>query len=57
MAEGDLGQALVGAGVARADKNGPYEPDQTTALAAKRGLWAADMLIPKDWEAIRKKGE
>jgi endonuclease YncB( thermonuclease family) len=57
VAEGDLGQALVASGVARADKNGPYEPDQAAALAAKRGLWAADMLIPKDWEIIRKKGE
>lgn len=57
VAEGDLGQALVAAGVARAAKDGPYDPDQAAALAAKRGLWAGDMIIPKDWEAIRKKGE
>ena len=57
VAEGDLGQSLVAAGVARAAKDGPYEPDQAAALAAKRGLWAADMTIPRDWEALRRKGE
>ena len=56
VAEGDLGRALVASGVARAAKDGPYEPEQSAALAAKRGLWAADTAIPKDWEAIRRKG-
>lgn len=57
VAEGELGQSLVAAGVARAAKDGPYEPDQGQALAAKKGLWAADMLPPRDWETLRRKGE
>lgn len=51
----DLAAALVSAGVARAVKDGPYEPEQAAALAARKGLWAADMVVPKDWEAIRRK--
>jgi endonuclease YncB( thermonuclease family) len=57
VAEGDLGQALVASGVARADRTGPYDSDQATALSGKKGLWAADMIIPKDWDVIRKKSE
>lgn len=56
VADGDLGRLLVAAGTARAAKDGPYEADQGAALAAHRGLWAADMVLPKDWEAARKKG-
>jgi endonuclease YncB( thermonuclease family) len=57
VADGDLGRLLVVAGTARAAKDGPYEPDQATAMAARRGLWAADMVAPKDWDAARRKGE
>ncbi len=57
VATGDLGQALVAAGVARADKGGFYDTEQAAALSAKKGLWAPATLIPKDWETIRKKSE
>lgn len=57
VAEGDLGRLLVAAGAARAAKDGPYEPDQAAALAAHRGLWAADTVLPRDWDAVRKKGD
>lgn len=53
----DLAAALVAAGTARAVKDGPYEPDQAAALAARKGLWAPDMVIPKEWEAIRRKAD
>lgn len=55
--DGDLGAALVASGVARAAKDSPYDSEQAAALAAKKGLWAMGTVIPKDWEAIRKKGE
>ncbi|MBI2239715.1 MAG: thermonuclease family protein [Magnetospirillum gryphiswaldense] len=57
VADGDLGAALVASGVARAAKDSPYDAEQTAALAAKKGLWSAGSVIPKDWENIRKKGE
>ncbi|MCA1909336.1 MAG: nuclease [Magnetospirillum sp.] len=55
--DGDLGAALVASGVAKAAKDSPYDAEQAAALAAKKGLWAAGTVIPKDWENIRKKGE
>jgi endonuclease YncB( thermonuclease family) len=57
VADGDLGRLLVAAGTAKAAKDGPYEPDQQAALSARRGLWAADMILPKDWETVRKKAD
>lgn len=57
VAEGDLGRLLVAAGLARAAKDGPYAGVQKQAIAAKRGLWAADMVLPRDWEAARRKAE
>lgn len=57
VAEGDLGRLLVAAGVARAAKDGPYEDSQAQAIAQHKGLWQAEMVLPKDWEAARKKGE
>ena len=55
VAEGDLGRLLVAAGLARAAKDGPYAEVQRQAVAARRGLWAADMVLPRDWEAARRK--
>ncbi len=40
---------------ARAAKDGPYEEPQLQAITAKRGLWAADIILPRDWEAARRK--
>jgi endonuclease YncB( thermonuclease family) len=57
VAEGDLGRLLVSAGLARAAKDGPYAEAQKQAVTAKRGLWAADMVLPRDWEAARRKAE
>lgn len=57
VAEGDLAQALVASGVARAAKDGPYDADQAAAMTAKKGLWAADLTIPRDWDVLRRKGE
>lgn len=57
VAEGDLARLLVMAGLTRAAKDGPYEADQATALAARRGLWAAEIIPPKDWEATRRRSE
>jgi len=57
VAEGDLSRLLVASGVARAAKDGPFEADQTTALAAHKGLWAAEITPPKDWEVVRRRGE
>jgi endonuclease YncB( thermonuclease family) len=57
VADGDLGRLLVAAGTAKAAKDGPYEPDQAAALAAHRGLWATELILPKDWDAVRKKAE
>lgn len=56
-ADGDIARALVAAGVVRAAKDGPYEADQAAALAAHKGLWAADILPPKEWEALRRRAE
>ncbi|WP_040476587.1 thermonuclease family protein [Paramagnetospirillum caucaseum] len=55
VAEGDLGRLLVQAGLARAAKDGPYAEAQKQAVAARRGLWAADMILPRDWETARRK--
>ncbi|MBC7908246.1 MAG: nuclease [Rhodospirillaceae bacterium] len=57
VAEGDLARVLVNAGLLRAVKDGPYEPEQAAALTAKRGLWAAEIVPPKDWEATRRRSE
>lgn len=57
VAEGDLGRLLVAAGAARAAKDGPYEPDQAAAIAGQRGLWHPDTVLPRDWDAIRRKGD
>jgi hypothetical protein len=57
VAEGDLGRLLVTAGLARAAKDGPYAEAQKQAVAAKRGLWSADVVLPRDWEAARRKAE
>jgi|GEM_PF-1614835 len=53
--EGDLGRLLVQAGVARAAKDGPYEESQLQAITAKRGLWANDVILPRDWDNARHK--
>lgn len=53
--EGDLGRLLVQAGVARAAKDGPYEDSQLQAINAKRGLWAGDVVLPRDWDNARHK--
>lgn len=57
VAEGDLARLLVASGVARAAKDGPYEPDQAAALVARKGLWAAEIIPPKEWETARRKAE
>ncbi len=57
VAEGDLSRLLVAAGVARAGKDGPFEPEQAAALTARKGLWAADIVPPKEWEAVRRRSE
>jgi endonuclease YncB( thermonuclease family) len=57
VADGDLGRLLVGSGVVRATKDGPYDADQAAALAAHKGLWAQDVVPPKDWESLRRKAE
>ncbi|MBX9633709.1 MAG: nuclease [Magnetospirillum sp.] len=57
IAEGDLARLLVSAGLLRAAKDGPYETDQAAALTARRGLWATDIIPPKDWEAARRRSE
>jgi endonuclease YncB( thermonuclease family) len=57
VAEGDLARQLVSAGLARAAKDGPYAEAQKQAVAAKRGLWAEGMVLPRDWEAARRKSE
>jgi endonuclease YncB( thermonuclease family) len=57
VAEGDLSRLLVAAGVARAVKDGPFEPDQAAALSAQRGLWGADIILPKEWETVRRRNE
>ena len=57
VAEGDLARLLVGAGLARAAKDGPYAEAQKQAVAAKRGLWADGMVLPRDWETVRRKAE
>lgn len=56
-AEGDLGRLLVQAGVARAAKDGPYAEAQKQAVQGKKGLWAADVILPRDWESARRKAE
>ncbi len=55
--DGDLGRLLISAGLARATKDGPYEDAQKQAVLGKKGLWAADMVLPRDWEAARRKTE
>lgn len=57
VAEGDLGRLLVLAGAARAAKDGPYDDAQAQAVAAHKGLWHADLLLPRDWESARRKAE
>ena len=56
-ADGDLGRLLIQAGVVRAAKDGPYEDAQKQAVLGKKGLWAADTVLPRDWEATRRKTE
>lgn len=55
--DGEIGRLLVQAGVARAAKDGPYAESQKQAVQGKKGLWAADIILPKDWEAARRKAE
>ncbi|WP_239988715.1 thermonuclease family protein [Paramagnetospirillum kuznetsovii] len=55
--DGDIGRLLVQSGVARAAKDGPYADSQKQAVQGKKGLWAADMVLPKDWETARRKAE
>lgn len=57
VSDGDLGRLLVASGVARAAKDGPYEAEQAAALAAKKGLWSPDFVLPRDWEQVRRKGD
>lgn len=57
VAEGDLARMLVAAGLLRAAKDGPYEPEQTAAMTGHKGLWAAEIVPPKDWEAARRRSE
>jgi endonuclease YncB( thermonuclease family) len=54
-ADGDLGRQLILAGLVRTVKDGPYEEPQLQAITAKRGLWAADIVLPRDWEATKRK--
>jgi len=53
--DGDLGRLLIQFGVARTAKDGPYEEPQLQAINAKRGLWAPEIILPRDWEAARRK--
>jgi len=53
--DGDLGRLLILAGVARTAKDGPYEEPQLQAINAKRGLWAPEIVLPRDWEAAKRK--
>ncbi|EPY00982.1 thermonuclease family protein [Magnetospirillum fulvum] len=53
--DGDLGRLLILAGVARAAKDGPYEEPQLQAINAKRGLWAPEIILPRDWDAAKRK--
>lgn len=55
--DGDLARQLVAAGLVRAAKDGPYDGDQAAALAARKGLWAADVILPKEWETLRRRAE
>ncbi|HLO75069.1 MAG TPA: thermonuclease family protein [Magnetospirillum sp.] len=55
--DGDLARQLVASGVVRATKDSPYDSEQTAAVAAHRGLWAAEITPPKDWETVRRKAE
>lgn len=55
--DGDLARQLVAAGVVRAAKDGPYEADQAAALSGRKGLWALDIVPPKDWESTRRRAE
>lgn len=57
VADGDLGRLLVAAGAAKAAKDGPYEAEQNAATTAHKGLWHPDMILPKEWEAVRRKGD
>jgi endonuclease YncB( thermonuclease family) len=57
VADGDLGRLLVAAGTAKALKDSPYESEQTNALTQHRGLWHADIILPKDWEAVRRRSD
>lgn len=54
VADGDLALLLVQSGTVRG-KEGFYEAATTEAMTAQRGLWAADMEPPHDWEAFRAK--
>lgn len=51
VAEGDLGRLLVGSGVVRSVKDGPYEAEQAAALAARKGLWGWTSSRPKTGKA------
>jgi len=53
--DGDLGRLLILAGLARAAKDGPYEEPQLQAINAKRGLWANDIILPRDWDAAKRR--
>jgi endonuclease YncB( thermonuclease family) len=55
VAEGDLGRLMVQSGLAKAAKDGPYDADQASAVRERKGLWAADITLPKDWESVRKR--
>ncbi len=54
-AEGDMARLLIQAGVARASRDGLFEEHQKQAIQARKGLWAAEIILPRDWEAARRK--
>jgi endonuclease YncB( thermonuclease family) len=54
---GDMGRILVEAGLARAAKEGPYDDAQGVAITKKLGLWAPDIVLPRDWDRVRSKGQ
>lgn len=55
VAEGDLGRLMVQSGHVRAGRDGPYDADQAAAIRDKKGLWASEITLPRDWEAVRRR--
>ncbi|CAA7616826.1 thermonuclease family protein [Magnetospirillum sp. SS-4] len=53
--DGDVARLLIQAGVVKASKDGLFEDAQKQAVKARKGLWAAEIILPRDWEAVRRK--